>query len=106
MLKIIIQVNDDFDSIAGLSQIMQAEAIRFAVETHRRNMPYCMGTLYWQFNDCWPVISWSSIDYGGNWKALHYAARKFFSPLLVSMRDLDNKIEIHVTNDQHHEDRI
>ena len=61
---------------------MQAEAIRFAVEAHRRNMPYCMGTLYWQFNDCWPVISWSSIDYGGNWKALHYAARKFFSPLL------------------------
>jgi beta-mannosidase len=82
---------------------MQAEAIRFAVEAHRRNMPYCMGTLYWQFNDCWPVISWSSIDYGGNWKALHYAARKFFSPLLVSMRDLDNKIEIHVTNDQHYE---
>ena len=97
------QVNDDFDSIAGLSQIMQAEAIRFAVETHRRNMPYCMGTLYWQFNDCWPVISWSSIDYGGNWKALHYAARKFFSPLLISIRYLEDKIEIHVINDQHHE---
>ena len=97
------RVNDDFDSVAGLSQIMQAEAIRFAVEAHRRNMPYCMGTLYWQFNDCWPVISWSSIDYGGNWKALHYAARKFFSPLLVSIRDLDDKIEIHVVNDQHHE---
>jgi len=96
-------VNDDFDSVAGLSQVMQAEAIRFAVEAHRRNMPYCMGTLYWQFNDCWPVISWSSIDYGGNWKALHYAARKFFSPLLVSIRDLDDKIEIHVINDQHNE---
>ena len=97
------RMNDDFDSIVGLSQIMQAEAIRFAVEAHRRNMPYCMGTLYWQFNDCWPVISWSSIDYGGNWKALHYAARKFFSPILVSIRDLDDKIEIHVINDQHHE---
>ena len=82
---------------------MQAEAIRFAVEAHRRNMPYCMGTLYWQFNDCWPVISWSSIDYEGNWKALHYAARKFFSPLIVSIRDLDDKIEVHVINDQHHE---
>ena len=66
-------------------------------------MPYCMGTLYWQFNDCWPVISWSSIDYGGNWKALHYAARKFFSPILVSIHDLNDKIEIHVINDQHHE---
>ena len=97
------RVNDDFESIVGLSQIMQAEAIRFAVEAHRRNMPYCMGTLYWQFNDCWPVISWSSIDYGGNWKALHYAARKFFSPILVSIRDLNDKIEIHVINDQHHE---
>ena len=94
--------NDDFDSVAGLSQIMQAEAIRFAVEAHRRNMPYCMGTLYWQLNDCWPVISWSSIDYGGNWKAMHYAAKKFFSPLLVSIRDLDDKIEIHIINDQHH----
>ena len=97
------RVNDDFESIVGLSQIMQAEAIRFAVEAHRRNMPYCMGTLYWQFNDCWPVISWSSIDYGGNWKALHYAAKKFFSPILVSIRDLDDKIEIHVMNDQHNE---
>ena len=97
------RMNDDFDSIVGLSQIMQAEAIRFAVEAHRRNMPYCMGTLYWQFNDCWPVISWSSIDYGGNWKALHYAARKFFSPILLSIRDLDDKIEIHVINDQHRE---
>ena len=96
------QTNDDFDSVVVLSQIMQAEAIRFAVETHRRNMPYCMGTLYWQFNDCWPVISWSSIDYGGNWKALHYAAKKFFNPLLVSIRDLDDKIEIYVVNDQHH----
>ena len=97
------RMNDDFESIVGLSQIMQAEAIRFAVEAHRRNMPYCMGTLYWQFNDCWPVISWSSIDYGGNWKALHYAARKFFSPILVSINDLNDKIEIHVINDQHHE---
>ena len=97
------RMNDDFESIVGLSQIMQAEAIRFAVEAHRRNMPYCMGTLYWQFNDCWPVISWSSIDYGGNWKALHYAARKFFSPILVSIKDLNDKIEIHVINDQHHE---
>jgi beta-mannosidase len=95
------RTNDDFDSVTGLSQIMQAEAIRYAVETHRRNMPYCMGTLYWQFNDCWPVISWSSIDHGGNWKALHYAARKFFKPILVSMRDLDEVVDVYVVNDQH-----
>ena len=60
-----------------------------------------MGTLYWQFNDCWPVISWSSIDHGGNWKALHYLARHFFGPVLVSMRDLDGKVEVHIINDQH-----
>ena len=95
------RTNDDFDSVTGLSQIMQAEAIRYAVETHRRNMPYCMGTLYWQFNDCWPVISWSSIDHGGNWKALHYAARKFFKPILISMRDLDDVVDVYVVNDQH-----
>ena len=95
-------VNNDFDSVTGLSQIMQAEAIRFAVEAHRRHMPYCMGTLYWQFNDCWPVISWSSIDYRGNWKALHYSARNFFKPVIVSLIDLEDVVNIHVVNDQHY----
>ena len=95
-------VNNDFDSVTGLSQIMQAEAIRFAVEAHRRHMPYCMGTLYWQFNDCWPVISWSSVDYRGNWKALHYSAKNFFKPVIVSLRDLEDVINVHVVNDQHY----
>ena len=95
------RMNNSFDSVVGLSQVMQAQAIRSAVEAHRRNMPFCMGTLYWQFNDCWPVISWSSIDHGGNWKALHYLARRFFGPVLVSMRDLDEKGEVHIINDQH-----
>ena len=96
------RVNNDFDSVTGLSQIMQAEAIRFAVEAHRRRMSYCMGTLYWQFNDCWPVISWSSIDYRGDWKALHYSARNFFKPVIVSLRDLEDVVNIHVVNDQHY----
>ena len=61
-----------FRSIVVLSQIMQAFAIKTAVEIHRRSMPFCMGTLYWQFNDCWPAISWSSIDYFGNWKPLYH----------------------------------
>jgi len=95
------RMNNSFESAVGLSQVMQAQAIRSAVESHRRNMPFCMGTLYWQFNDCWPVISWSSIDHGGNWKALHYLARHFFGPVLVSMRDLDGKVEVHIINDQH-----
>ena len=96
------RVTNDFDSVTGLSQIMQAESIRFAVEAHRRHMPYCMGTLYWQFNDCWPVISWSSIDYKGNWKALHYSARNFFKPVILSLRDLEDVVNVHVVNDRHY----
>jgi len=97
------RVNENFESVAVLSQVMQAQAIKSAVESHRRNMPYCMGTLYWQFNDCWPVISWSSIDYSGQWKALHYQAKKFFNPVLVSILHHNEFIEFHVINDQHKE---
>jgi len=97
------RVNENFESVAVLSQVMQAQAIKSAAESHRRNMPYCMGTLYWQFNDCWPVISWSSIDYGGQWKALHYQAKKFFNPVLVSILHHNEFIEFHVVNDQHKE---
>ncbi len=93
--------NDKFESLALLSQVMQAQAIKSAVESHRRNMPYCMGTLYWQFNDCWPAISWSSIDYLGQWKALHYQAKRFFNPVLVSIMERKEFIEFHIVNDQH-----
>jgi beta-mannosidase len=67
-----------------LSQLLQAEGIRRGVEALRRSHPRSTGALYWQLNDNWPVISWSSIDYHGRWKALHYLARRFFSPVLVS----------------------
>lgn len=66
------------------SQMLQMEAIRYGVEHWRRNRGRCMGAIYWQLNDCWPVASWSSIDYFGRWKALHYAARRFFAPVLLS----------------------
>jgi beta-mannosidase len=91
----------DFDRTLWLSQILQGMAIKYAVEHWRRKMPQGMGTLYWQINDCWPVASWSSIDYFGNWKALHYMAREFYAPVLVSaVEHLDtNKVEIHLTND-------
>ena len=67
-----------------LTQILQGMAIKYAVEHWRRGMPRGMGTLYWQINDCWPVASWSSVDSLGRWKALHYMARRFFAPLLIS----------------------
>ena len=73
-----------FDVMLYASQLLQAEAIRYGVEHWRRNRGRCMGAIYWQINDCWPVASWSSIDYFGRWKALHYAAKRFFAPVLLS----------------------
>jgi beta-mannosidase len=75
--------------------------MKYAIEHWRRNMPRTMGTLYWQLNDCWPVASWSSIDYRHRWKALHYMAKRFFSPLLISgVEDAEKgTVAIHVTSD-------
>jgi len=74
----------DFASFLYVGQVLQATVIKFAAEAHRRAMGRNWGTLYWQLDDCWPVASWSGIDYYGRWKALHYFARQFFSPVLVS----------------------
>ncbi|MDF2924797.1 MAG: beta-galactosidase [Paenibacillaceae bacterium] len=75
----------DFPAFLVMSQILQAEAVRMAIEAHRRRMPYCMGTLYWQINDCWPVASWAGIDYYGRWKALHYYAKRSYQDLAISI---------------------
>lgn len=72
------------DALIYLSQLNQAHCMQTGVEHYRRNQPHCMGALYWQLNDCWPVASWSSIEFTGKWKALHHVARRFFSPALVS----------------------
>lgn len=85
----------DFESLLYDSQILQAVAIKSGVEHWRRNRGRCMGALYWQVNDNWPVASWSSIDYYGRWKALHYYARNFFAPLagsIVKLKDEDSFI--------------
>ena len=76
-----------FDTLLYASQLLQAEAIRYGVEHWRRNRGVCMGAVYWQLNDCWPVASWSSIDYFGRWKALHYVSRRFFAPVLLSCEE-------------------
>ena len=73
------------------SQILQAEGMRIGLEAHLRNQPYCMGALYWQLNDCWPAVSWSSIDYYGNWKALHYTVKDVFAPISISIEKNKNK---------------
>ena len=81
---------EGFDNMLYLSQVQQALAIKTAVETWRRLQPRCMGTLYWQLNDNWPVASWSSIEYGGKWKHLHYHAKRFYAPLAITAIPVDN----------------
>ena len=77
----------EFTTLLYASQLLQADAIRYGVEHFRRNRGRCMGAVYWQLNDCWPVVSWSSIDYGGRWKALHYYAKRFFAPVMISCKE-------------------
>ena len=77
----------NLDSFVYASQLLQAQAIQYGVEHWRRNRGRCMGAIVWQLNDCWPVISWASIDYFGRWKALHYYEKRFFSPVLLSCEE-------------------
>lgn len=89
----------DFDAYCWASQINQAMAIRTAVEHWRRLKPWCMGTIYWQINDLWPVASWSSIDYHGRWKALQHEAARFYAPLLASMTHDKGRLAVWCTSD-------
>ena len=89
----------DFESMDYLSLVLQAEGIRYGVEHWRRHIDRVSGIIYWQLNDCWPVASWSSLDYFGRWKALHYAARRFYAPLMMSIEDSPTAQNIYITND-------
>lgn len=91
----------DFEMTLCLSQIVQGMGIKMGAEYWRQTMPKSMGCVYWQYNDIWPGMSWSSVDYFGRWKALHYLARKFYAPMLVSSLEhpTDGTIDIFTTND-------
>jgi len=93
-------VPKDFPSLVYVSQVLQAEGIKIGAEHLRRIMPRCMGSLYWQVNDCWPVASWSSIDYFGRWKALQYYARRFYNDILVSPTVQNDTIKVFVISDR------
>ena len=95
----------DFKGFLYMSQVLQGDAIKIAIEAHRRDMPYCMGTLFWQHNDCWPVASWSSCDYYGRWKAQHYYAREAYRDMLVSPISKDDKLDIFIISDRLKETR-
>jgi len=90
----------NFESYVYVSQLLQAYGIKTAIEAHRCAKPYCMGTLYWQFNDCWPVVSWSGMDNQFRWKALQYFVRDLYKDILVSAEEKNDSIYIHVVNDR------
>lgn len=90
---------DNLGEFAHVSQLVQAYGITRAIEAHRIRRDRCRGTLYWQLNDCWPVASWSSIDYTGRWKALHYRLREAYANVAVATRLLDDALEVFVIND-------
>jgi beta-mannosidase len=92
----------DFDSNLWLSQINQAHAIKVGAEYWRATMPKSMGCVFWQYNDCWPTASWAAVDFYGRWKALLYAARHFFEPLLVSgvEKPTESAVDVYVTSDR------
>jgi beta-mannosidase len=90
----------DFESFLYVSQVLQAEGIKVGAEHMRRIMPHNMGSLYWQLDDCWPVASWSGIDYFGRWKALHFYARRFYSDTLISPHVEDGRVEFYVVSDR------
>ena len=89
----------NFESLLYVSQLLQADGIRTAIEAHRRNKATCMGSLYWQLNDCWPGASWSSIDYYGKWKALHYNVQNAFKPIIISHEFIDSNLKIYLISD-------
>jgi beta-mannosidase len=90
----------DFASFLYVSQVLQAEGIKVGAEHFRRSRPDTMGSIYWQLNDCWPVASWSSIDYYGRWKALQYYARRFYAPILVSPHIENGSVRFYIVSDK------
>lgn len=93
-------VPDKFEDFVYVGLVLQGEGMRHGLEAHRRNRPYCMGTLYWQLNDSWPVVSWSGIDYYGNWKALHYQAKRAFAPIHINPVKQNDSLCVYLLSDR------
>jgi beta-mannosidase len=91
---------DNFERLVYLSQLLQAMAYKTAIEAHRTAMPQCMGSLYWQLNDCWPTVSWSSVDFYFRWKAAHYAVKRAFAPIILTATNDGGKVDVFVVSDQ------
>lgn len=96
------QVPENFESWLYVSQLVQAKGVGTAIESHRRQKKsrFCMGTIYWQLNDCWPAISWSSVDYYGRWKALHYHLRWLYADVLITGEFKGDSLELFIISDK------
>lgn len=94
------RVPENFEDFLYVGMILQGDAIKTAMEAHRRDMPYCMGTLVWQHNDCWPVASWAGRDYYGRWKAQQYFARKAYRDILVSPLVKGDTLNVNIISDR------
>lgn len=92
-------VPEKFEDLVYAGLVLQGQGMRHGMEAHRRNRPYCMGSLPWQLNDSWPVVSWSAIDYYGNWKAMQYQTRRAFAPVLVNAIREGEKLRVYVLSD-------
>jgi beta-mannosidase len=99
-LKEYLVVPNNMEDYAYATQILQAYALTTAIEAQRRAMPYCMGSLIWQLNDCWPVVSWSLVDYELKKKMSYYAVKKAFEPVLVSMKEETTSFDLYVVNEE------
>ena len=91
---------EDFPSFLYVGSILQGDAIKTAVEAHRRDMPHCMGTLVWQHNDCWPVASWAGRDYYGRWKAQQYYSKAAYDDILVSPVVINDTLTVNIVTDR------
>ncbi|MCI6488978.1 MAG: glycoside hydrolase family 2 protein [Prevotella sp.] len=93
-------VPEKFEDLVYVGMVLQGQGIRHGIEAHRRNRPYCMGSLFWQLNDSWPVVSWSGIDYYGNWKALMYQSKRAFAPILINAIKEGDDVCVYLVSDE------
>lgn len=94
---------DNLEEYIYLTQLLQSHGIKTAVESHRIKKPYCMGTLFWQLNDCWPSISWSAIDFAGRPKALYYSLKEIYKPVIIAFNQRGSSVDLYIVSDKYEE---
>jgi beta-mannosidase len=87
-------IPETLDEYILMSQYIQYLGLKTAIESHRRAMPYCMGSMFWQLNDCWPVVSWSSIDYYGRKKAIQFHLKNLYAPVMLSITEQNGRLQV------------